>query len=158
MFVDVEDFLHSFHCELHLSTRISSTAVPDGALAEQWTATPLASVVTDGAATGVWVIKITAPPGAWSRPTVLCNGTASSRFRILKVPTGSAQDPLNGTCKQFHQPLQNILQISDAMLNPTLESHGMLGMKPAALIFAGQATANCANQSWCANMFEFAIP
>ena len=60
----------------------------------------------------VWLIKITAPPGAWSRPTLLCNGTAASRFRVTKVPAGSPQDPTNGTCKRYHTT-QNILQISE---------------------------------------------
>eukprot|EP01052_Picozoa_sp_SAG31_P050122 SAG31_NODE_11299_length_1044_cov_1.184127_1_plen_169_part_10 len=66
-----------------------------------------------GAATGVWVIKITAPPGAWLRPTLICNGTAHSRFRVQKVPAGSPQDPLGGICKGFNVLTQNILQVTE---------------------------------------------
>jgi hypothetical protein len=104
------------------------------------------------AATGVWVIKIVAPPGAehahfsamcilktiflprqardkrketvaadkevffagaWVRPTLFCNGTANSRFRVFKVPSGSSADPMGGVCKGFKVLTQNILQISE---------------------------------------------
>ena len=60
----------------------------------------------------MWAIQITAPPGAWSRPTVYCDGSATDLFRILKVPTGSPQDPLHGQCKQYQIKTQNILQVS----------------------------------------------
>jgi hypothetical protein len=52
--------------------------------------------------TGVWVIKIgLTTPGGYPTPTVFCNGTAHSRFRVLKVTAGGRQDPLGGECKGF---------------------------------------------------------
>eukprot|EP01043_Picozoa_sp_COSAG02_P016262 COSAG02_NODE_712_length_18122_cov_6.792321_5_plen_296_part_00 len=76
--------------------------------------TGTAHVHADGiAATGVWVIKITAQPGpGWSKPTVMCNGTADDIFRVLAVATGGPSDPLKGQCKQWHVDTQNILQVS----------------------------------------------
>jgi hypothetical protein len=66
-----------------------------------------------GAATGVWVIKVTAQPGpGYSKPTVRCNGTADDTFRVLAVTAGSPQDPLKGNCKRYHVDTQNILQVS----------------------------------------------
>lgn len=67
---------------------------------------------TSEVADGVWVIKISAPPGRWSAPTVVCNGTAHDRFRVLTVPAGGPMDPLNGHCKQYNVDTQNILQVS----------------------------------------------
>ena len=53
-------------------------------------------------ATGVWVIKIgLTAPGGYPKPSVFCNGTAHSRFRVLKVAAGGRQDPLGGECKGF---------------------------------------------------------
>lgn len=75
-----------------------------------------ATPVTDpplGATDGVWVIKITAQAGqGWSKPTVVCNGTASDTFRVHAVATGSPQDPLKGACKKWGIATQNILQVS----------------------------------------------
>lgn len=70
-------------------------------------------------ATGVWVIKIAAPSG-YSTPTVFCNGTAKSRFRVHKVKAGSPQDPLGGVCIGFKVPTQNILQISEVSSDPMI--------------------------------------
>ena len=41
-----------------------------------------------------------------------CNGTATYKFRVLTVPSGSPQDPLKGSCKQYKVYTQNILQVS----------------------------------------------
>ena len=40
-------------------------------------------------------------------------GTATSRFRVIKVPSGGPKDPLGGVCKGFKVLTQNILQISE---------------------------------------------
>ena len=88
-------------------------ATPQKELATSAPRTRAAVGSVGGAATGVWVIKITAPPGAWLRPTLICNGTAHSRFRVHKVPAGSPEDPLGGICKGFNVLTQNILQVTE---------------------------------------------
>jgi hypothetical protein len=123
-----EPWLHSYplfawedswnHFNVSTSAREINVTITDpaqarghaGAVAMQPAASAVGLVSSN--ATGVWVIKITAPDG-YSKPTVYCNGTANSRFRVTKVKAGGPQDPLGGVCIGFKVPTQNILQISE---------------------------------------------
>ena len=123
-----EPWLHSYplfawedswnHFNVSTSAREINVTITDpaqargraGAVAMQPAASAVGLVSSN--ATGVWVIKITAP-GGYSKPTVYCNGTANSRFRVTKVKAGGPQDPLGGVCIGFKVPTQNILQISE---------------------------------------------
>ena len=57
------------------AAEVNVTITDPGATMRGGPTTP--AVVASGAATGVWVIKITAPPGAYERPTLFCNGASS---------------------------------------------------------------------------------